>query len=259
VIFLAGIVSLHIATFIYRKHNSVKASRIRLSQIAYVSCYAFIVITLLNVIIQGGFLGIFNPKTTCTLQHILDILFAISLTLLFGSTCLRTWRLYRIFVHYLDPGKFLSDSYLLITMGVLLLLTVVLVIPPVFISRYYIDFDDQTASDNTEPVLTKIAVCKRADYFIWFFFDLLVTWVLMIVLLFLTYRTRKIAQKNFRTKLTILMLYFLTILLPCMVSMYLLFSVQLTYSSKIARFFIFSLLMEALMIVTIILVGIHHV
>ncbi len=254
VISLAGIVSLHIATFVYRKHNSVKASSLRLSQVSYASCYAFIVIILLNVIIQGGFLGIIEPDTTCILQHILDILFALSLTLLFGSTCLRTWRLYRIFVHYLDPGKFLSDSYLLIAMGVLLVLTVVLVVPPVFINRYFIEFDDQTAEDNTEPVSTKIAVCGRSNYIIWFFFNLSVTWVLMSVLLLLTYQTRKIAQKNFSTKLTIFMLYFMAFFLPLMVGVYLVFSIQLTYHDMIVRFLFFSLLMETLIVITIILV-----
>ena len=46
----------------------------------------------------------------------------LSFTLTLGIVTMRTWRLYRIFVHYLDPGKFLSNSAL--TLAVLLLASV---------------------------------------------------------------------------------------------------------------------------------------
>ena len=75
-----------------------------------------------------------------------------------------------------------------------------------------------------------------------FFFDLSVTGFLMVVLLVLTIQTRKIAQRNF------------SLVLPVLVCLYLLFSIELTYSNVIARFVVFSKLMEFLIVITIVMV-----
>ena len=46
----------------------------------------------------------------------------LSFTLTMGIVTVKTWHLYRIFVHYLNPGKFLSNSTL--TLAVLLLASI---------------------------------------------------------------------------------------------------------------------------------------
>ena len=251
---LVVIVSLHIATFVLRKQNSVKATSIKMSQLAYASSYTFVIVMLINIIIQGGFYEVIQSNTGCILYHILDILLSMSLTLLFGSTCLRTWRLYRIFIHYKNPGRFLSDSHLLVAMGFLVVLNLALTVPPVFISTYTMELIDDTPPDNTEPVLTKTATCQRKYYILWFLFNFLVTGILMVTLLFLTITTRKIAQKNFRTKMTIWMLYLLSLVLPVMISLYLLLGVRQTYNNIVLQFLFISLLMELLIILTVLLV-----
>ena len=254
VLSLAVVVTLHITTFIFRNRQSVKAASIRMTQVAYASSYAFIVASLLNVVIQGGFLGAIEPDAACILHHALDLLVSLSLTLLFGITCLRTWRLYRIFVHFKNPGKFLSDNYLLSAMGILVLLNLVLSVPPIFFYRYRAASLDVTSATNVEALLSRIMICERRNYFLWFFFDLSVTGFLMVVLLVLTIQTRKIAQRNFKTKVLIWMLYLLSLVLPVLVCLYLLFSIELTYSSMIARFVVFSILMEFLIVITIVMV-----
>jgi len=254
VVSLVIIVSLHIATFVLRKQNSVKATSIRMSQLAYASSYMFIIVMLIHIIIHVGFYEVLNSNIGCILHHVWDILLSVSLTLLFGSTCLRTWRLYRIFIHYENPGKFLSDTYLLVAMGFLVVLNLALAIPPVFVSTYNVELIDVTATDNTEPVLTKIAACHRKHNILLFLFNFLVAGCLMVTLLFLTIMTRKIAQKNFRTKLTIWMLYILSLVLPVMTSLYFLLGTHQTYNNVVLQFMLISLLMEVLIILTVILV-----
>ena len=55
-------------------------------------------------------------------------LFPISFTLMMGIVTVRAWRLYRIFTHYMNPGKFISNRALLTILSILVLFDVVIAI-----------------------------------------------------------------------------------------------------------------------------------
>jgi ABC-type branched-subunit amino acid transport system substrate-binding protein len=105
------ILFLHVLTVLYRDSKFVKASSPNLTHFAFTGAY------LLNF---GCLLFIFlNVK-----EHSGDVsgpichavwawFFPIGFTLVIGTVMVRSWRLYRIFVHYLDPGKFISNPALI--------------------------------------------------------------------------------------------------------------------------------------------------
>ena len=245
--FVTGVVNT--LTIVYRERKPVKASGIKLNWMTFISCYVFVLAMLLNILIHG-YSDIMTPTGICILQHIFDTTLSVGLTLLFGTACMRTWRLYRIFVHFMNPGNFLSNNVLMGVMCAVVFVDLILVILPVSISRYKPDFKDITSKENTEAVLTRIVVCNRTNYLVWLFCSLVVSITLMIILLVLTIQTRNITHKHFTTKWTVCQLYSLTIILPFFWGLYLTFYFKLTYASIIAQFVIHSFLMLSLLFIS---------
>ena len=104
-----------------RKSKSVKASSLHLSQLVFLGLYLFITATLVfsvsNII----------PVTSGAICQILwDWLFPISFILIIGTVAVRTWRLYRIFIHYRNPGRFISTPALVIILLILLFINVLI-------------------------------------------------------------------------------------------------------------------------------------
>lgn len=95
-----------------QKKESVKASSFKLMQLIFLGCYFLMAASVANTCVDG-FMDTIPPQVTCYLWHALNYFGMGGLTLMFGSLCLRTWRLYRIFVHFRKPGNYLSDRILL--------------------------------------------------------------------------------------------------------------------------------------------------
>ena len=246
--FLTTVV-VHTLTFVYRKRKPVKASSIKLNCLAFFSCYLFVVVMLTNIYIHG-FSDMMTPTGTCILQHVFDVTLSVGLTLLLGTACLHRWRLYKLLVHYINPGKFLSDNALVGAICTLVIVDLILVVPSVFVSRYEPDFKYITSMENTRAVLTKIMVCKRLNYFVWLFCGMIVSITLMIILLLLVIQTRKISHKHFTVKWIACQLYSLTIILPFFLGLYFIFYSKITYSSIIGQFVIHSFLMLSLLLIS---------
>ena len=94
-------------TFVYRDSKSVKASSPNLTHFAFTGVYLIlfgcILFIFLNVKEHSG-------DVSSPICHMVWAwLFPIGFTLVIGTVTVRSWRLYRIFVHYLDPGRFISN------------------------------------------------------------------------------------------------------------------------------------------------------
>ncbi len=117
---LVAVVFLHVMTIKYRSHPSVKASSVLLCQLIYLGCYLYL-LSLFFILIQSH--SKIDGPSTVILQNFISLwLHPISVTLLIGTVGARTWRLYRIFVHYLKPSRFIANKYLitLVLFGVLI-------------------------------------------------------------------------------------------------------------------------------------------
>ena len=109
-----------IMTIVYRKTQSVKATSPKLIHLAFVGSYVFIATHMFWSMSRATDFG---PKIDAPICQIIWAWgLPLSFTLTMGIVTVRTWRLYRIFVHYLDPGNFLSNPAL--TLAVLLLASV---------------------------------------------------------------------------------------------------------------------------------------
>ena len=116
----------HFLTTVNREHPSVKAYSPMLNQISYVGFYLFSIGTLLSIIYKTVK---FDPKTYAAFcQAIWPWFFSVSFSVFFAPICARTWRLYRIFTHYLNPGPLISNPVLFSFVGVCVSIDVLLAI-----------------------------------------------------------------------------------------------------------------------------------
>lgn len=238
---------LNILTCVYHNVGSVKASSINMSQVAFSACYIHVLSMLLAVLIYG-FTDEINSRAVCKIQHLLDFSLSIGLTTLLGTICMRIWRLHRIFNHYRNPGKRLSDRYLILSIAIIVAIDLALTVPAFFSDQYRPEAEE-TRSNN---VVIMIVTCKRSSsgYFIlWFSASLLVSTALLITIFVLAILTRKIPQKNFKTKSTMYLSYTLTAVVPPAIGIYFMSSYLGGYASMVLRFCTLCLLLLCLIII----------
>lgn len=153
--------SMHILTMLYRKNHSVKVSSVFLLHTTYVGMY----------MVNGASVIYFGQKTFLITSDSFYVslcmcflpLISIGVTLLFGTLLVKTWRLYKIFVHYMDPGKYLSNIYLTMFVACLTLVDVAIcllwfVIDPIHREQF------EVSRDHREGKKIVQAVCESKAY-----------------------------------------------------------------------------------------------
>lgn len=191
--------SLHILYFLYRNNKFVKASSPKLLQAAYAGAYIHALSMLFYI---SFFVGELSPAVGNLLCKAVWIWFLpIGFTMMMGIITLRAWRLYRIFTHYLNPGKFISNTALMIILSFLVLADVVLAIIRTFIDQMNFQF----VEINT-PKTTKIdyflvdQTCVSSQPLVW-----IVVYAykfgLCSVMIVISILTHRIPNQTFSTKL----------------------------------------------------------
>ena len=208
---LALILTLNIITCIYRRQKSVKSSGIKLNLLSFISCYLFIA-ALITTILTYCFTDKIKSQRICIMQHFLDFSISIGLTLLLGTVCVRTWRVYRIFIHYRNPGRFLTENALTTFVLIITLINTLLKIPDLFYSKY--EADEEIKDRNI------IIRCRRKYFREIFSIGLLMSAILLIITVILGFYTRKVPNKNFRSNLIMVHSYLFSIIIPITVGLY---------------------------------------
>ena len=194
-VILTIVVVLHALTVYFRKSKSVKAHSIVLLSLSYLGAY-FIFTVMYIYFVQKSFeiTSDFMYENLCRSFLLFG---GIGLTLLFGTVLVKTWRLYQIFVHYMNPAKYLSNSSLIVmVLGLtsvdFIICTFWFTIDP--IKRQYNEL-------STDYILGKVktqAVCESKSYF----FLLLLLFCFQVELLFIAmwfiYLLRKHIPKTHR-------------------------------------------------------------
>ncbi len=111
-LFALFVSTLHVLSLHFRKQKSIKANSYKLTQLTYVGSYLLILAAVINTCVEG-YPDSIPPHDACNLWHMLNSTISLGLTFIFGSLSVRTWRLYRILIHFRSPGRFLSDYILL--------------------------------------------------------------------------------------------------------------------------------------------------
>ena len=203
-------VTTHIATFMLRKHRSVKASSPNLTQIAFIGCYV-VPISILSYITAESF--DLPPKDHCNIYHLINSALYIGLTLVLATVCVKTWRLYRIFVHFRNPGRLISDQVLLLLITVCLLVAVVLCTVWIVVDPFVPRQREVFVSSSLPPLVFIELTCAEKHFFLWYGLSTGFVGFLMICALWLSVASRRIPQKDFKTKSIILLVYSLSVVI----------------------------------------------
>ena len=101
-------VAVHVVTMVYRNYKGIKASSPNVNYLAYAGLYILFVDAMI-VTTRDGFP--INKQAYGGLCNVSNFTLYAGITLLLGTICAKTWRLYRIFMHYLEPGYFLRSRF----------------------------------------------------------------------------------------------------------------------------------------------------
>ena len=192
------VVILHVLTVLYRDSKSVKASSPKLSQFTFSGTYLLLLACMLFLFLHVKEHSRIFSEQICNAAWVW--LLPISFTLTIGTVAVRTWRLYRIFIHYLNPGPFISNTALTTTLIVLLSVDV-------FIAVLWTAIDPRKLKNvkkivENGPALELVITrrCHSLHYeFIWVVVVMLFKVSLLVILVFLTFLTRHISNKSFAT------------------------------------------------------------
>ena len=241
------VVILHILTTMYRNTKSVKATSPKLIHLMFVGGYIFIATLMLWCI---SWAVDFGPETDASICQIIWAWgLPLSFTLTLGIVTMRTWRLYRIFVHYLDPGKFLSNPAL--TLAVLLLASVDVAIAIVW-----------TVVDPMKFRYNEIMVEVDSHYeiflepecfhnLVWLVLELLFRTALLVALIVLTVLTRKIPNATFTTNSLKIFTYAFSVVSVIGFGIYFLLMFTLQYPDPHAEFITLSSLLNVQLVLFI--------
>ncbi len=244
------VVFLHIMTIVYRKTQSVKATSPQLIHLAFVGGYIFLAtLMFMNI----GWATDFGPGIDApNCQIIWAWGLPLSFTLTIGIVTVRTWRLYRIFVHYLDPGKFLSNSAL--TSAVLLLASVDTAIAIIW-----------TAVDPMKFLYKEVMLKVGSQYeifldpectfnLVWLVLVYLFKAALLVALIVLTVLTRKIPITTFTTNSLRIFTYTFSVISVIGFGIYYLLVFTIHHPDPHAEFFTIISLLNVLLILFIIFI-----
>jgi len=190
-------VTTHIATITFRRHHSVKASSPKLTQVAYIGCYIIPISTLSYITVESFH---FPPRQHCHVYHVINTALSIGVTLVFATICAKTWRLYRIFVHFRNPGRLISDHVLFIFIMVCLFITVVyntvwIVVDPLTLRNMEV----RRSCDHPPIVYAKL-ICDGKLYYVWYGVNVVFVVLLMTCALWFAIAIRYIPYKDFKTR-----------------------------------------------------------
>ena len=194
----ALIITTHVLTVVYRKYPSIKATSPKLNHFAFIGCYIFIAGALLFTVYSGIRLLDGNVRGAFC-QAIWSWLFPIGYTLLFATIGVRTWRLYRIFTHYLDPGKLISNPVLLTFVLGLVSVDVVIGIIWSVLDPLEVRITRTTVTEDGVRNLVLQRLCFCDYYYYWLGTIMGYKMLTLLAVIVLALLTRNIRNKDFAT------------------------------------------------------------
>lgn len=210
VIFVALLIT-HVVTVKFRHNPVVKGSSPRLQHLAYAGCYLLIVATL-SLFVPKAFK--LDHRVHVVFCHIMNMCFSCGYTLIIGTVCAKTWRLYRIFCHYQKPGKMLRDHWLFAIILTLTLVDVVVNIAWAATDHFHIDRRESFMYTNSNTIMTRVIeiVCTSHHRIAWTLAIVCYNVGILIVAVWLAILTRKVHLPQFQTKTVIILAYILFLL-----------------------------------------------
>ena len=238
-----GVIIIHALTVKYRKYQSVKASSSKLSQLTFIGMYLLLFTMFIHVLQHYFEFDKFTAVVLCNMTW--GWLLPISFTLMFGTVAVRTWRLYRIFTHYLNPGRFIADHYLVVFVFIMVGVDVLLGTLWGTIDPQRVGYQNDTIVQGPKSFKIIARQCSNTNLY-WPGLILGYQAIIIITVLVLTFLTRKITNQSFRTKTLRVLVYLSSLVLVVGFLLYyllLLHGNPFTPASFITLWFVFNILM----------------
>ena len=200
------VAALHILAVIYRKRPSIKASSLKLLHISYIGAYMVGLGSFLYFLFLATHFPIKFRSYFCQLMWswCLPIGFILSMV----PIVTRTWRIYRIFKHYLNPGPFISNPILIGCVVVLLFPVLVVsttwnVIDPYRVEKIFGERISTTGVQVKE-------VCNCTYHYVWLALILAYLTAILLLLSIFSLLTRNIENRSFATTAMRVLAYIMT-------------------------------------------------
>ena len=213
------VVALHVVMLKNLGTSSVKASSPRLLNISYMGIY---------ILILGAFLWTLFSAASVNIQfrhHFCQLLWAwtipIGFSLSFSPVLMKTWRLYRIFEHYLDPGPLLSTTYLVT--GTLLITLLYLAVSIIWTASDRFMLESRDHFDGKSPDRVVLAIefhCTCHFQFLWLLLLGLLSFLLLSFGTILAIMTRNIPNTSFATSSLRMLVFLMSIVIVLGGSLY---------------------------------------
>ena len=203
----------HVMSTVYSKYRSIKASSPRLKHLLFFGCYVIIASDLLLITLKSFDI---EKRVQGILCHaIWGWLFGTGFVVCLGTLSVRSWRLYRIFVHSWKPGSFLSDSKLIACVLLLVLVSVVISIVWTVIAPYNaVTVETETVEAGMRMVILQTTCsCQKGVCYVMFSIELGYLGFILLSTVTLTFLTRNIRRKNFSTISLRVLVYLLVVVL----------------------------------------------
>ena len=192
--------ALHVLTVVYRNSKTVKASSPKLNHFAFIGAYLLLFgLTLFLLLEARDHTAIDGPVCHTVWVWI----FPISFTLTVGTVTVRTWRLYRIFNHYLNPGRSISNTALISMLVFLLSVDVIIAVAWTVVDPRKILSIKRTVPNGPAIETVINTRCRSLKYeSLWAVLTISYKLSLLTVMVILSMLTRRIPNKTFaRTSL----------------------------------------------------------
>ena len=193
------VVITHFVTCCYHKERSIKAVSVTLNHFVYLGLYLFVVGIILYLLVKGVTLEKMVAGIVChaTWPWVLSIGF----TLIIGTVTVRMWRIYRIFVHYRDPGRFISNQVLVLIILIMIIIDLVIAITWTIIDpiRATVISEEVTEADGTISIEIE-RTCISQNTFLWVGLVIGYKVITLLCMLTLAILTRKVRDKDFATQ-----------------------------------------------------------
>ena len=248
------VLTMQIMTIRNRGVKSVKASSPRISQLAFFGCYLQVLGCVSNICVDV-YTEYIPPRSNCALWHVVNITAAMGTTLIFGTVCARTWRLYRIFIHFKDPGRLLSERILIITVIMCVFIDIVISIVWIVVDPFepcrpnswkeMEEIRQGNRTTNIRIINKVIQTCSQNYFLLWCFLLIFFNMIFVGGAVVLAFLTRHIPYNNFKSRGIMSFAYILTGILGLGFSLYTILLTQLSYSAIVFRFLVVSVLLNA--------------
>ena len=186
-------VLMHLATIVYYNFKPIKATSPNLSHLIFSGCY-LLLISIFFFITKDVF--DFDATTYAVLCNLYTLCLSLSISLVFGTICAKTWRVYRIFRHFRSEraGGAITDNALIFFVILLVCVDMVLAVTWISLDPWL----QKTTGifSGTEVVVTPTCTCTH-----------LLQWIialagykglLVLAVVFLAILNRNIRRKEFK-------------------------------------------------------------